>query len=69
VARVIALIVAMGQATCAFAPAVFGAVLAVSAVSSGGAARIGAGAAWFFVAAVSVQILAMLCFLAGRRRG
>jgi hypothetical protein len=68
VARVIALIVAMGQATYAFAPAVFGAVLAASAVSSAGAARIGAGATWFFVAAGSVQVLAMLCFLAGRRR-
>lgn len=69
VPRVVALIVALGQATYAFAPAVFGAVLAVSAVSSGGAARIGAGATWFFAAAGSVQILAMLCFLAGRRCG
>ena len=65
VPRVVALSVAMGQATYAFAPAVFGAVLAVS---SAGAARIGSGAAWFLVAAGFVQLVAIGFFLAGRRR-
>ena len=65
VARVIALIVAIAQATYAFAPAVFGALLQASA---GGAARIGHGAAVFLLAVAGVQGVAIGCFVLGRRR-
>ena len=64
VPRVVALIVAIGQATYAFAPAMFGALLAVS---GGHAAHFGQGTAWFFIAAGLVQGIAITCFLAGRR--
>ena len=64
VARVIALIVAIAQATYAFAPAVFGALLAMS--GGGAIARIGQGTEWFFVAAGIIQIAAIVSFLAGR---
>jgi len=64
VARVVALIVAIAQATYAFAPALFGALLQASA---GGAARIGQGAGALLAAVALVQALAILCFLAGRR--
>ena len=63
VARVIALIVAIAQATYAFAPAVFGVLLEIS---SGAALHIGSGTAGFFVAAAMTQLVAMACFLAGR---
>ena len=65
VQRVVALIVAMAQATYAFAPAVFGAVLVWS---GGGAARIGAGSSVFLLAIVLVQVAAIASFLAGRTR-
>jgi hypothetical protein len=65
VQRVVALIVAMAQATYAFAPALFGALL----VATGGAApRIGQGARALLLAVVAVQGLTIVCFLAGRRR-
>lgn len=66
VPRVIALIVAMAQATYAFAPAVFGAVLVAS---NAGPARIGAGATALLAVAGLVQGLAIGCFLAGRQHG
>jgi MFS family permease len=62
--RVVALIVALSQATYAFAPAAFGLVLAMAGV----APRIGAGAAGFFVAVGLVQMLAMFSLWAGRAR-
>jgi hypothetical protein len=65
VARVIALIVAIAQATYAFAPAVFGALLQASA---GGAARIGHGSGAFLFAVTAVQAVAIGCFVLGRRR-
>ena len=64
VPRVVALIVAIGQATYAFAPATFGVLLAVS---GGATAHIGQGTAWYFVAAGMVQAVAIASFLAGRR--
>ena len=63
--RVIALIVAMGQATYGFAPAVFAAVLMGS---STGAAQIGNGSGTFLAAVAAVQALAIASFLSGRRR-
>ena len=68
VPRVVALIVAFGQATYAFAPAAFGLVLAASPAAG---ARIGAGTSIFFLALAAVQGVAILCFLAGlgRTRG
>ena len=65
VARVVALIVATAQATYAFAPAVFGALLQAS---SGGAARIGHGAGALLIAVAAVQLVAIGCFVLGRRR-
>lgn len=59
VARVVAAIVACGQATYAFAPAVFGALLQAS---SGGAAQIGHGAGTMLLAVAAVQGLAIACF-------
>jgi Major Facilitator Superfamily len=64
VPRVVALIVAMGQATYAFAPAALGFVL--SASDSAGP-RLGPGTSAFFLTVVAVQSVAMLCFLSGRR--
>ena len=66
VPRVIALIVAMGQATYAFAPAVFGLLLSATTVPM---PQIGSGTSLFFAAVVAVQGFALACFLAGRRRG
>ena len=66
VARVVALIVAIAQATYAFAPAVFGTLLQAS---SGGVARIGQGTGLFLLAVAGVQVLAIGCFLFGRRAG
>lgn len=62
--RVVPLIVAIGQATYAFAPAVFG---AMRSVESGAGALATPGAALFTTAAV-VQGLAMACFLGSQRR-
>jgi Major Facilitator Superfamily len=58
VARVVPLIVAIAQGFYAFAPAVFGAIRALSA----------GDAALVFIAAAILQALAMAAFLAGRRR-
>jgi hypothetical protein len=58
VARVVPLIVAIGQGTYAFAPATFGAIRALSAGES----------ALVFVAAAILQGLAILLFLSGRQR-
>jgi hypothetical protein len=65
VPRVVALIVAFGQATYAFAPATLGLVLSASAGTS---ARIGSGTSLFFLAVAAMQGIAILCFLAGRGR-
>jgi MFS family permease len=56
VQRVVALIVAGGQGTYAFAPAFFGAVLSL-----------GIGSTWFFALAALVQALAIATFWLGRR--
>jgi len=64
VLRVVALIVALAQATYAFAPAAFGLVL--SAWAAGGL-RIGPGTSAFFLTAAAVQGVAITCFLAGRQ--
>jgi MFS family permease len=65
VQRVVAWIVAIAQATYAFAPALFGALL----VATGGAApRIGQGAGALLIAVAAVQGLAIVGFAAGRRR-
>jgi len=65
VQRVVALIVALAQATYAFAPALFGALLVIT---GGSAARIGHGAGALLIAVAAVQVLTIACFLAGRRR-
>jgi hypothetical protein len=64
VPRVVALIVALAQATYAFAPAAFGLLLSVAAVNG---ARIGNGTTPFFLVLMAVQCIAILCFLMGRR--
>jgi hypothetical protein len=64
VLRVIALMVAIGQATYAFAPAAFGLIrelLPPTANASAGAAP------WVFIAAALFQGLAIVAMLAGRR--
>ncbi|CAN5507316.1 MFS transporter [soil metagenome] len=62
VPRVVPLIVAIGQAAYAFAPAVFG---LIRELAPGGGA---AGAApWLFVTAAIIQALAIAAFLTGRR--
>jgi MFS family permease len=66
VPRVIALIVGIAQATYAFAPAVFGVLLAIS---GGNDAHFGKGTGEFFAAAAILQAVAIACFLAGRRPG
>jgi hypothetical protein len=66
VPRVIALIVAIGQGTYAFAPALFGVLLV--AIGAGDGTGLGERSVWFFGAAAAVQSAAALCFLAGRRR-
>jgi len=64
VARVVALIVAMGQATYAFAPAAFGQVRSLDPTDS-----MATGAApTFFLAVAAVQAMAILVFFLGRRR-
>lgn len=65
VARAVALVVAVGQATYAFAPLAFGLVRAVFATP----AEVAAGAApQVFVAAALIQVFAVAAFLLGRRR-
>ncbi|MEZ5729539.1 MAG: MFS transporter [Burkholderiaceae bacterium] len=65
VGRVVARVVAIAQASYAFAPAVFGIILA----SSQSAARgIGGGVTAFFLCVAAVQAIAIASFLAGRRR-
>ena len=66
VPRVVALIVAMGQATYAFAPAAFGLVLGAS---TGAGAHIGPRTSLFFLSVAVVQGVAICCFVAGRQRG
>jgi len=61
-ARVVPLIVAIGQATYAFAPAGFGMLRSGEAVNA--APETGAV---LFIAAATVQLTAAACFLAGRR--
>ncbi|MDP1900482.1 MAG: MFS transporter [Rubrivivax sp.] len=63
VPRVVALTVAMGQATYAFAPAVFGFVLSTSAA---GGSHLGTDTSAFFLAVATVQVIAILSFVAGR---
>lgn len=64
VQRVVALIVAIGQGTYAFAPVVFG---LIRGMASDAAANGGGNVPLFFIAAASIQALAILCFLVGRR--
>jgi hypothetical protein len=61
--RVVPLIVAMGQATYAFAPAAFGVLRAFEGTGELFAAQ---GATLFVVAAI-VQVSAITCFLGGHR--
>lgn len=63
VSRVVPLIVAVGQGTYAFAPAVFGFIREFA--PRWGSASAGA-APWLFVAAASIQTLAVLAFFIGR---
>ncbi len=65
VQRVVALIVAMGQGTYAFAPVVFG---LMRGMAPDAAASAGGDVPLFFIAAAFIQALAILCFLIGRRR-
>lgn len=60
VARAVPLVVAISQATYAFAPAIFG---GLRSLASGGNGLL------LFATAAAIQMLAILCFLAGRRRG
>jgi hypothetical protein len=61
-ARVVPLIVAIGQATYAFAPATFG-VLRLGEANG----TVTHPGSMLFVAAATVQVAAAACFLAGRR--
>jgi len=63
-ARVVALIVALAQASYAFAPALLGWVLSAT---SAGAPQLAGNSAPFFLLVAAVQGLALLSFLAGRR--
>lgn len=63
-ARVVALIVATGQAAYAFAPALFGLLRAVDA---GGTTAVGLSGASVFVAAAAIKLAAIAIFLVGRR--
>ena len=64
VQRVVALIVAMGQATYAFAPVIFGLIRSLSSVGTPAA---DGQAPLFFIAAAAIQALAICCFVIGRR--
>lgn len=61
--RVVALIVAMGQASYSFAPALFGLVRGAGDVALGGIGTQGTGV---FVAAIAVKLMAAAAFLIGR---
>jgi MFS family permease len=63
VPRVVALIVAIGQATYSFAPAAFGVLLATS---GGAGLHIGQNTTHFFAAVAAVQAAAIVFYLAGR---
>ena len=63
--RVIALVVGIAQATYAFAPAAFGALLMVA---GGNDLRFGHGTASFFGVAALLQAITIGCFAIGRRR-
>jgi MFS family permease len=65
VSRVVPLIIAIGQATYAFAPAVFGLIRQLA--PNFGEASVGA-APYLFIAAVAIEALAIAALLAGRRR-
>ncbi|HSW08114.1 MFS transporter [Aquabacterium sp.] len=67
-ARVVALVVAIAQASYAFAPALFGVLLSASA-AAGQASGSPRSTALFFIVAAGVQALAGAALLAGRRRG
>lgn len=64
VPRVVALIVAIGQGTYAFAPALFG--MLQSASSAGGTVSLGSDSRAFFATAMMIQLAAAGVFLAGR---
>jgi MFS family permease len=64
--RAVALTVAVSQATYAFAPAVFGLLLIVTAAAP---PAVGQGATAFFVGAAFVQAMAIAAVLAGRQPG
>ena len=64
VARVVPLIVAIAQATYAFAPATFG---LIRALAPHGAATAAGAAPWLFFATATIQLMAIAAFLAGRR--
>ena len=65
ITRVVSLIVAMGQAGYAFAPAAFGLLRALAPAGP----RLGPGdEPLVFIAAAAIQVLAILCFLAGRQK-
>jgi hypothetical protein len=63
--RVIALVVGIAQATYAFAPAAFGALLTIA---GGDDVRFGQGTGAFFAAAAFLQGIAIGCFAIGRGR-
>ena len=63
--RVIALVVGIAQATYAFAPAAFAALLMIT---GGGDVRFGRGTSAFFVVAALLQVITTGCFAVGRRR-
>ena len=65
VPRVVPLIIAIGQASYAFAPAAFGLIREFA--PQAGVASAGA-APYLFIAAALIQALAIMAFLAGRRR-
>jgi MFS family permease len=65
VSRAVALIVALAQATYAFGPLAFGALLASGGVTQ---ATVGHGTVPLLAAVAAVQVAAIGCFLAGRTR-
>jgi MFS family permease len=67
VSRVVALIVAIGQGTYAFAPALFGLLLVT--IGAGRGTGIGAQSVLFFATAAGIQSVAAVCLLVGRRKG
>ncbi|MCE2646894.1 MAG: MFS transporter [Burkholderiaceae bacterium] len=66
VSRVVALIVAIGQGTYAFAPAFFGVLQ--SAANAGQATSIGSSSYLFFATVIAIQVGAAAVFLLGLRR-